>query len=445
MERLVIKNGLIVNNGQITEGDLLIEDNRITKVGGIIESNAKEIDAEGRWVMPGIIDDQVHFREPGLTHKADIFSESKAAVAGGVTSFMEMPNTQPAAVTRSLLEDKYNIAATNAWCNYSFFMGTTNENYDEVMAQDFTKVCGLKIFMGSSTGNMLVDDVPILEKLFANVPALIATHCEDEDTIKERFLNFEQKWGEQLNASHHPQIRNEKACLLSSALAVNLARRYKTRLHILHISTMQELALFDTGIPLSQKQITSEVCVHHLWFTANDYERLGNLIKCNPAIKADHHAPALFQALMEGRLDIIATDHAPHTWDEKLQMYSKAPSGLPLVQHSLVMMLKWVHEGKMKITELVEKMCHNPALCFRIPERGFLNEGCFADIAIVNPNTEWTVDKSNIHYKAGWSPLEGHTFKGKVEHTLVNGKLIYSKGDFLEPGHGSRLQFKSLV
>ncbi|MBK8110275.1 MAG: dihydroorotase [Saprospiraceae bacterium] len=445
MERLVIKNGLIVNNGQITEGDLLIEDNRITKVGGIIESNAKEIDAEGRWVMPGIIDDQVHFREPGLTHKADIFSESKAAVAGGVTSFMEMPNTQPAAVTRSLLEDKYNIAATNAWCNYSFFMGTTNENYDEVMAQDFTKVCGLKIFMGSSTGNMLVDDVPILEKLFANVPALIATHCEDEDTIKERFLNFEQKWGEQLNASHHPQIRNEKACLLSSALAVNLARRYKTRLHILHISTMQELALFDTGIPLSQKQITSEVCVHHLWFTANDYERLGNLIKCNPAIKADHHAPALFQALKEGRLDIIATDHAPHTWDEKLQMYNKAPSGLPLVQHSLVMMLKWVHEGKMKITELVEKMCHNPALCFRIPERGFLNEGCFADIAIVNPNTEWTVDKSNIHYKAGWSPLEGHTFKGKVEHTLVNGKLIYSKGDFLEPGHGSRLQFKSLV
>ncbi|MBK7007537.1 MAG: dihydroorotase [Saprospiraceae bacterium] len=445
MERLVIKNGLIVNNGQITEGDLLIEDNRITKVGGIIESNAKEIDAEGRWVMPGIIDDQVHFREPGLTHKADIFSESKAAVAGGVTSFMEMPNTQPAAVTRSLLEDKYNIAATNAWCNYSFFMGTTNENYDEVMAQDFTKVCGLKIFMGSSTGNMLVDDVPILEKLFANVPALIATHCEDEDTIKERFLNFEQKWGEQLNASHHPQIRNEKACLLSSALAVNLARRYKTRLHILHISTMQELALFDTGIPLSQKQITSEVCVHHLWFTANDYERLGNLIKCNPAIKADHHAPALFQALMEGRLDIIATDHAPHTWDEKLQMYSNAPSGLPLVQHSLVMMLKWVHEGKMKITELVEKMCHNPALCFRIPERGFLNEGCFADIAIVNPNTGWTVDKSNIHYKAGWSPLEGHTFKGKVEHTLVNGKLIYSKGDFLEPGHGSRLQFKSLV
>ncbi len=445
MERLILKNGMIVNNGLVIEGDLLLENDRILKVGGIIDGNAKEINAEGKWVMPGIIDDQVHFREPGLTHKADIYSESRAAVAGGVTSFMEMPNTQPAAVTRRLLEDKYNIAATNAWCNYSFFMGTTNENYDEVMAQDFTKVCGLKIFMGSSTGNMLVDDVPVLEKLFANVPALIATHCEDEDTIKERFNIFEQQWGEHLNAGHHPQIRNEKACLLSSALAVNLARRYNTRLHILHISTLQELALFDTGIPLAQKQITSEVCVHHLWFTANDYKKLGNLIKCNPAIKADHHAPALFEALMEGRLDIIATDHAPHTWDEKLQIYSKAPSGLPLVQHSLVMMLKWVHEGKMKITDLVEKMCHNPATCFRIPDRGFLNEGHFADIAIVDPNVEWTVDKSNIYYKAGWSPLEGHTFKGRVEHTLVNGLPIYNNGNFLEPGHGSRLQFKSLV
>lgn len=445
MERLIIKNGILFNDGHIIEGDLLIEGDRISKVGGIIESNGKEIDAEGHWVMPGIIDDQVHFREPGLTHKADIFSESRAAVAGGVTSFMEMPNTQPAAVTRELLEEKYKIAASNAWCNYSFFMGTTNDNYDEVMAQDFTKVCGLKIFMGSSTGNMLVDDVPVLEKLFANVPSLIATHCEDEDTIKERFQRYEQRFGDQLIADHHPEVRNEKACLLSSALAVNLARRYKTRLHVLHISTLQELALFDSDIPLEAKKITSEVCVHHLWFTANDYTRLGNQIKCNPAIKASYHAPALFDALMEGKLDIIATDHAPHTWEEKSQIYSKAPAGLPLVQHSLAMMLRWVHEGKMKMTDLVQKMCHNPAICFRMPDRGYLNEGNYADIVIVDPHKKWTVDKSNIYYKAGWSPLEGTTFTGNVEYTLVNGKPVYSKGTFLQPGLGSRLRFNPLT
>ncbi|HRD08853.1 MAG TPA: amidohydrolase family protein, partial [Saprospiraceae bacterium] len=329
MKRTIIKNGLIINRGETIHGDIMIEGQRITKIGGIINDSGNEINAEGHWVIPGIIDDQVHFREPGLTHKADIFSESRAAVAGGVTSFMEMPNTSPPAVTAEKLEEKYAIADSRSWCNYSFFMGTTNDNYDELMSLDYTQVCGIKIFMGSSTGNMLVDSMSVLEKIFSHAPTLIATHCEDEETINKRYQFYSDAYGDALHAAFHPVIRNERACLLSSSLAVNLARKHNTRLHILHISSMEELALFDNLLPLKEKRITSEVCVHHLWFTADDYETLGNQIKCNPAIKSNRHAPALFDALLDGRLDVIATDHAPHTWEEKSKPYAQSPSGLP--------------------------------------------------------------------------------------------------------------------
>ncbi len=443
MQKKIIKNGLIINRGKSEYGDLLIEGQRITKVGGTIDETGIEIDAEGKWVLPGIIDDQVHFREPGLTHKANIYTESRAAVAGGVTSFMEMPNTQPPAVTSEKLEEKYAIASTNAWCNYSFFMGTTNDNYDDIMSIDYSKVCGIKIFMGSSTGNMLVDDMPVLEKIFANAPALIATHCEDENTIKERQQFFVGKYGDQIQADFHPIIRNERACLLSSSLAANLARKHNTRLHILHISSMEELALFNELIPLQEKRLTSEVCVHHLWFTADDYTNLGNQIKCNPAIKAHQHAPALLKALKEGKLDIIATDHAPHTWEEKMKPYLHAPSGLPLVQHAFSMMMKWVHDGSISKEMLVEKMSHNPAICFQMPDRGFLDEGKFADVIVVDPTSTWKVEKDNIHYKCGWSPLEGEHLTGKVLHTLVNGAHVYNRGDFSAPGFGQRLIFNA--
>lgn len=443
MTKTIIKNGLLISNNSIMQGDLLIENGIITKVGGILqaEGNIEEIDAEGKWVMPGVIDDQVHFREPGLTHKAEIFTESRAALAGGVTSYMEMPNTNPPAVSIEELEKKYQTAEQRSWTNYSFFMGTTNDNYDALMAADYSKICGIKIFMGSSTGDMLVDNEDVLEKIFANSPALIATHCEDEATVKERNKRYTEKTGEKLDASYHPIIRNEKACLLSSSMAANLARKHNTRLHILHITTQEELALFDNDIPLEQKRITSEVCVHHLWFTADDYELLGNKIKCNPAIKSNDHAPALMKALLDGRLDVVATDHAPHTLEEKSRPYSQAPAGLPLVQHSLAMMLQWVHKGIFEPQFLVEKMCHHPAICFGVEKRGFLNEGYYADIAIVDPNASWEVNKDNILYKCGWSPLEGQHLKGKVIHTLINGHHVYNNGVFTEPGKGMRLQF----
>jgi dihydroorotase len=437
----IIKNTIIVNEGKITHGDILIVNNRIEKIAPIIDVHGEEINGEGLHTIPGIIDDQVHFREPGLTSKGNIASESRAAVAGGVTSFMEMPNTKPSAITKDLLEDKYEIANQTAWCNYSFFMGTTNENYDEIQMINFEDVCGLKIFMGSSTGNMLVDNEQVLDNIFRNVDTLIATHCEDEATVVSRNKMFLEEKGDLLTAAYHPIIRNEEACLLSSKLASELAKKHNTRLHILHITTGEECNLFRNDIPLIEKRITSEVCVHHLYFTADDYQRLGNQIKCNPAVKAAHHAPLLLEALLDDRLDIIATDHAPHTWEEKQMPYSQSPSGLPLVQHALNVMLDFYKNDKITLEKIVEKMCHAPAQCFRLKERGYLREGYFADIAMIDLNKEWTVEKENIYYSCGWSPLEGKTFQGSVEKTIVNGHIIWDGVQFSQAGKGMRLTF----
>lgn len=437
----IIKNATIIDEGKSIEGDILIKDDKIEKIGGIIDNPGKEIDATNQWVIPGIIDDQVHFREPGLTHKADIYTESKAAVAGGVTSFMEMPNTVPNATTVDLLEQKYDIAKKNAWCNYSFFMGTTNDNYDEIQKVDYSKVCGLKIFMGSSTGNMLVDNEKTLENIFNNFSHLIATHCEDENTIKKNLEWYLENYGEDLLPSFHPKIRNEEACYLSSSYAASLAEKFGTRLHILHISTADELSLFSNKLPLSKKKITSEVCVHHLYFTADDYEILGNKIKCNPAIKSNRHAPLLMEALLDGTLDIIATDHAPHTIEEKNQNYLKSPSGLPLVQHSVNMILEFIQQGKINKEMAFEKMCNTPAICYNLKNRGFLKPGYFADLAIIDPHTIWTVSPENIHYKCKWSPFEGKEFKGRVTKTIINGNLVFDNETFTIPSMGKRLEF----
>ncbi len=439
--KTIIKNALIINEGQTIEGDLLIVKDRIEKIGGVINVYGNEIIAEGQWVMPGIIDDQVHFREPGFTDKADIYTESMAAVAGGTTSFMEMPNTKPPATSKELLENKYVIADKNAWCNYSFFMGTTNDNYEEIQKIDFENVCGLKIFMGSSTGNMLVDRKDTLDHIFANTEALIATHCEDETTVLKRSKEYTDQYGALLTSAHHPIIRNEEACYLSSSYAIELAKKYNTRLHVLHISTEEELALFSNALPLENKRITSEVCVHHLTYTADDYERLGNKIKCNPAIKDSRHAPRLLEALLDNRLDIIATDHAPHLLSEKDLPYAQAPSGLPLVQHSLNMMLDFYWQGKITIEKIIEKMCHAPAICFQLQERGFIREGYFADMAIVDPTKYWSVTKDSLFYKCGWSPLEGKEFKGRVTTTIVNGQIVYADGKHTNVGLGQRLKF----
>lgn len=442
MSTILIRNGRLVNRGRITEADIFIRDGRIERIAPAISTPAKtELDAAGHYVIPGIIDDQVHFREPGLTHKATIATESRAAVAGGVTSFMEMPNVNPPSVTRELLEDKYAIAARSSLANYSFYMGTTNDNYEEVVRTDPRHVCGIKIFMGSSTGNMLVDDLHTLERLFANAPTLIATHCEDEATIRENLARFRSMYGDSLGAEFHPLIRDEKACLLSSSAAVKLARQHGTRLHILHISTADELALFDNELPLREKKITSEVCVHHLRFSAEDYATSGNLIKCNPAIKGPAHRDALLPALLDDRLDVIATDHAPHTADEKSQPYLQAPSGLPLVQHSLTLMLEFYHRGQISLEKIVEKMCHAPAEAFLVEQRGYLDEGCWADLAIVDVQHPWTVLPDNIYYKCGWSPLEGQTFRGRVLSTVVSGHLAWHKERFNEAKMGERLLF----
>ena len=441
---LVLKGGEVVNRGKRFFADVLINNGRIELVAPNIEkANAKEVNVEGKWVIPGIIDDQVHFREPGLTHKANIATESRAAVAGGVTTFMEMPNTKPNALTQELLQDKYDIAAQSAYCNYSFFMGAGNDNLEEVLKTDKKNVCGVKIFMGSSTGNMLVDNRTTLEGLFSKVDMLIATHCEDEATIRANMKAFEERYGDDLNANHHPIIRNVEGCYLSSHLAVELAKKYNTRLHILHISTAKELDLFDNTIPLQNKRITSEVCVHHMHFSADDYDRLGNLIKCNPAIKAKENKEALLPALLDDRLDIIATDHAPHTMEEKSNPYSSAPSGLPLVQHALNVMLKMVDEGKISIEKVVEKMCHAPAECFQVNERGYVEEGSYADLAIVDPNLNWTINKENILYKCGWSPLERMNCKGRVVSTYVNGVEVFNVDQFddIKQGHGMRVTF----
>ena len=444
MTRFLIKNTSIVNEGQIHTGDVLIEDKRIAKISQVIDNkhNAIEINGEGKFLLPGVIDDQVHFREPGLTHKANIHTESIAAVAGGTTSFMEMPNTKPAALTQELLEEKYVIAANSSPANYSFFMGTSNDNTEEILRTNEKKsdVCGIKIFMGSSTGNMLVDNHLTLDRVFRETELLIATHCEDERIIKANLEAF-QKTGKPISPSDHPIIRNEEACFESSLMAVQLAKRNNTRLHILHISTAKELQLFTNLIPLEQKRITSEVCVHHLHFTADDYATLGNKIKCNPAIKAKENKAALWEALLDDRLDIIATDHAPHTIEEKSGDYLHTHAGLPLVQHSLQLMLHYHREGKITLEKVVEKMSHAPAKCFQVAERGFIREGYYADLVLVNLHQPTTVSKDNLLYKCGWSPLEGFQFPATVEKTFVNGYPVYQNGKVDSTYRGMRLKF----
>jgi dihydroorotase len=442
MKRILIKNAKVINRGTIAAKDVLIVDGFIEQIDSTIDTFSDlEINAEGKYLMPGIIDDQVHFREPGLTHKSDLYTEPKAAVAGGVTTYMEMPNTKPPAITQQLLQDKYNIAQKRSLANYSFFMGASNDNLEEVLKTNPEDVCGIKAFMGSSTGNMLVDDPGTLNQLFSKVPMLIATHCEDEATIKANLTIYQEKYGDDIPVEYHPLIRSAEGCLISSSFAVDLAKKYNTRLHILHISTADELALFRNDIPLKEKRITSEVCVHHLYFNADQYATLGSQIKCNPAIKGKEHQEALFPALLDDRLDIIATDHAPHTWTEKQGNYINAPSGVPLIQHTLNVMLEFYHNGKISLEKIVEKMCHAPAECFNIRRRGFVEEGNWADLVIFDLEKEWKVSKSNIYYKCNWSPFEGHTFKGKVMSTIVSGHLAYHSGEFNESKKGERVKF----
>lgn len=438
----IIKNVRIVNEGSILEGDVLIVDQRIEKVGGVIsEPGAEEIDGGGNYLLPGVIDDQVHFREPGLTHKAEISTESRAALVGGTTTFMEMPNTKPPALSQEALQSKYDRAAQVSPTNYSFFMGASNENIEEVLKTNEKEVCGVKIFMGSSTGNMLVDDEQTLENLFSQVPMLIATHCEDEMTIRQNTKRYADKFGEDIAFEAHPLIRSVEACYKSSSLAVRMAEKYGTRLHILHISTEEELGLFRNDKSLEEKRITSEVCVHHLYFDASQYDSLGAKIKCNPAIKEARHKEALMRALLDNRLDIIATDHAPHLLKEKSNKYMSAPSGLPLVQHALNLMLDFYQQGRIGIERVVDKMSHAPAICFQIKERGFIREGYYADLVLVDTNSNWTVKEENILYKCGWSPLEGKRFKNKVLKTFVNGHLAYDEGVMYDENKGMRISF----
>lgn len=444
MKTTLILNANIVNEGQVTEGDILIKGQFIDSIGKDRSGKPadKVIDAKGKYLLPGVIDDQVHFREPGLTHKATIYSEAKAAVAGGVTSFMEMPNTNPPVFTQALLEEKYQIATRTSLANYSFYMGASNDNLEEVMKTDVKNVCGLKIFMGSSTGNLLVDDDKTLEIFFSRFPSLIATHCEDEATIRENTEAFRKKYGDDLPVKYHPLIRSEEACFKSSSHAVDLARKHGTRLHILHISTARETGLFDNTMPLEKKRITAEGCVHHLWFNDQDYERLGNFIKWNPAIKTVHDQAAILQAILDDRIDVIATDHAPHTLEEKRNPYLKAPSGGPLIQHSLVAMLEFFHQGKISLEKIAQKMCHNPAILFQIEKRGFIREGYYADLVLADLNTSWVVNKENLLYKCGWAPFEGVAFRSAVTHTFVSGHLAFEEGRFDESRQGCRLNFQ---
>ncbi|MFN8335221.1 MAG: dihydroorotase [Cyclobacteriaceae bacterium] len=443
MSSILILNANIVNENKVFQGDVLIRNERIEKIGTGLQSEKadKIIDAKGKYLLPGAIDDQVHFREPGLTHKANIFTESRAAVAGGVTSFMEMPNTIPPTFTQSLLEDKYQIAAKNSLANYSFYIGASNDNLDEVLKTDATKVCGLKIFMGSSTGNLLVDDPKVLEQIFSRVPFLIASHCEDEPTIRRNTEEFRNKYGEDLPMEYHPLIRSEEACYKSSSFAINLAKKHGTRFHVLHISTAKETLLFDDKTPLEKKRVTAEACIHHLWFNDSDYKRLGAKIKWNPAIKTPLDQKAIMIAVLSDYIDVIATDHAPHTIEEKNNTYFKAPSGGPLVQHSVVAMLEFYHRGEISIENIVKKMCHNPAILFRVRERGFIREGYYADLTLVDLNSPWQVSKDNILSKCGWSPFEGETFKSKITHTFVSGHLAYENGVLNENQVGKRLLF----
>ena len=442
MSKTLLKNATIINEGKQFVSDLLIVNQRIERIDpDITANNATVIDLSGKWLIPGMIDDQVHFREPGLTHKADVHSESRAAVAGGITSFFEMPNTKPNATTLELLEDKYQIASQSSIANYSFFMGATNENIEEVLRTNEEQVCGIKVFMGSSTGNMLVDNEKTLSGLFSRCPMLIATHCEDETTIRKNLAEYMAIYGEDIPIRFHPEIRSAEACYISSSLAVNLAKQYGTRLHILHLSTAREMDLFDASIPLPEKKITAEVCVHHLWFTDKDYETKGALIKWNPAVKTETDREALWRALNEGKLDVIATDHAPHTLEEKSGNYCHAPSGGPLVQHAVLVVLEKVKEGKITLELAVEKMSHAVADCFRIVDRGYIREGYFADLVVIDPDSNYAVSKSNLLYKCGWSPFEGQTFSHTIHSTFVNGNLVYDQGSIIEGNSGQRIMF----
>ncbi|MBA3679647.1 MAG: dihydroorotase [Bacteroidetes bacterium] len=441
--KYLIKNPTLVNEGEIGNYDVLIENGIISRIDREIETqeNVIEINAEGLYLLPGAIDDQVHFREPGLTHKGEIYTEAKAAVAGGVTSYMEMPNTNPQSVTITELEKKYTRASQCSLANYSFFMGGTNHNLEETLKVDYSKVCGLKLFMGSSTGDMLVDHQEVLEGFFSKTKALIATHCEFDPLVKENQARIIEEYGEDLETYFHPIIRNEEACYRSSSMAVALAKKHNTRLHILHISTAKELALFTNKIPLKEKRITAEACIHHLWFSDEDYKTKGNYIKWNPAVKTGYDRDKIFEAVLNGTIDVVATDHAPHTIEEKELPYLKAPSGGPLVQHSILAMLDFYHAKKITLDKIVEKMSHNVADLFRIEKRGYIREGYFADLVLVNLNKPQTVTKQNILYKCGWSPFEGHTFKSSIEKTFVNGHLVYDNGKFDESKYGSRLLF----
>ena len=440
----LIKNAKIVNEGKIFEGDILIENNRIEAIDSSISVKSADmivIDAEGNYVLPGLIDDQVHFREPGLTHKANIESESKAAIAGGITSFIEMPNTKPQTTTIEKLEEKFTIAEKTSYANYSFMFGGTNDKLDEILKVDPKSVAGLKLFLGSSTGNMLVDDPEVLEEIFSSTDMVISVHCEDEATIRKNLEKYTDEYGDDIPMELHPIIRSEEACYLSSSKAIELAKKTGARLHIFHLSTGKETSLFTNKIPLKDKKITAEVCIHHLWFSDEDYKTKGSRIKWNPAVKTAKDRDKLWEALLDDRIDVLATDHAPHTNEEKNNPYTSAPSGGPLVQHALVALLEAHHKDKISIEKIVEKACHNPAILFDVEKRGYVKEGYFADLVIVDLNSPWTVNKSNILYKCGWSPFEGNTFKSRVTHTFVNGELVYNNFKVLDVKAGQRLTF----
>lgn len=440
----LIKNAKIVNEGTIFNGDILIEGSYIKEIAPLISPKSPDVmvyDAEGKYVLPGVIDDQVHFREPGLTHKGNIETESRAAIAGGITSFIEMPNTIPQATTIEYLEQKFEIAAQTSSANYSFMFGGTNDNLEEILKVDSKTVAGLKIFLGSSTGNMLVDNPLVLEKIFKSTDMVISVHCEDEDTIRENLQAHVDEFGDDIPIKYHPIIRSEEACYLSSSQAIALAKKTGARLHVFHLSTGKETNLFTNKVPLKDKKITAEVCIHHLWFSDEDYDKKGTLIKWNPAVKTKGDRDQLWKALLDDRIDVIATDHAPHTKDEKNNVYTSAPSGGPLVQHALPAMLEMFHKEKISLEKIVEKMCHNPAILFQVEKRGYVKEGYFADLVLVDLNNPWTVTKDNILYKCGWSPFEGATFKSRITHTFLNGTLVYHNAKFSAVKAAQRLTF----
>ncbi len=442
MKRTLLKNATIVNEGQIFEADVLLEDNYIERVAPTITApNATVIDLEGSYLFPGIIDDQVHFREPGLTHKGTIYTESRAALAGGITTYMEQPNTVPQTTTLKHLEEKFQIGAQNSFANYSFLFGGTNDNLEELKRLDKQQCSGVKLFLGSSTGNMLVDDEAVLEQIFSNTEMVISVHCEDEGTIRKNLEQYRSRFGEDIPIAYHPRIRSEEACYLSSSKAVALAKRTGARLHVFHLSTAKELELFTNALPLEKKKITAEVCIHHLWFSEKDYEQKGNFIKWNPAVKTAEDRDGLWEALLDGRIDVIATDHAPHTLEEKENVYTKAPSGGPLVQHALVAMLEKHKSGGISLEQIVQKMCHNPAILFEIEKRGFIREGYYADLVQVALDSPWEVTKNNLLYKCGWSPFEGIRFGAQVKRTFVNGHLAYDQGTISEDRKAMRLTF----